>query len=762
MSAQKFKIKGMHCASCAVIIKNNISKMDGVGRVDVNFAAETVRIDFDPQKITLDKINTEIKKLGYKLFPADSDHRGEGNSRAEMGHEAHSGMGVSKSDKEKELLEQKRKVQFVLPFALLIFLLMMWDIASRFLAIPKLLLPMDIYNAVTMVLATIIMFWIGQPFLQGVVRFVRYHAANMDTLIGMGASSAYLYSVIITLFPWVRELLGVPEYTYFDEIIVVIGFVTLGKYLEARSRIKTGEAIEKIVGLQAKTGFVVREGKEVELPISEIRIGDIVIVKPGSKIPVDGQIVEGRSSIDESMVTGESIPADKNPGDMVVGATINRQGNFKFRAVKVGSDTLLAQIIKIVEEAQSSKAPIEALADKVSAVFVPVVLVIAITSFIAWLVFGTLAMGFSSALSFAILSFLGVLVIACPCALGLATPTAIIVGVGKGAEYGILIKNAESLEKLSAIDTVVFDKTGTITKGVPEVTDIIVADEGFNDHEILKYAASVEKLSEHPLAQAVVKKAAGQNISLIQVVDFSAQEGLGVKGIAEGKKVRIRRPGKGDSQEDQILALQKQGKTVIVVEIGEKIAGLIALSDTLKEGAKEAIADLHKKNIKTVMLTGDNYAAADYIAAQTGIDEVIAEVLPQEKAGKIKEFQAQGRKVAMAGDGINDAPALAQADIGIAMATGADVAIESAGIALLHGDIKKISQAIELSRATMVTIKQNLFWAFIYNAVGIPVAAGVLYPIWGIFLNPVFAGLAMGFSDVSVVGSSLRLKAKKL
>jgi len=762
MSVQKFKIKGMHCASCASIIKNNISKLDGVRSADINFAAETAMIDIDPQKVTLEKINLEVEKLGYRLISADDGSRRIEDSSAGMEHKDHSGAMASKIEKEKDLLDQKRKVQFVLPFAVLIFLLMMWDIASRFLAIPKLLLPMETYNAVTMILATIIMFWIGQPFLKGVVRFVRYHVANMDTLIGIGASSAYLYSIIITLFPQIRDLLGVPEYAYFDEIIVVIGFVTLGKYLEARSRIKTGEAIEKLVGLQAKTGLVVREGREMEVLISEIKVGDIVIVKPGAKIPADGQIIEGISSIDESMVTGESIPADKSPGDMVIGATINKQGNFKFRAAKVGSDTLLARIIKIVEEAQGSKAPIEALADKVSAVFVPVVLVIAVTSFIAWLVFGTLAMGFSSAISFAILSFLGVLVIACPCALGLATPTAIIVGVGKGAEYGILIKNAESLEKLSAVDTVVFDKTGTITKGAPEVTDIVAMGDIFTGQEILKYAASVEKLSEHPLAQAVVKKADEQNTALVQVVDFSAQEGLGVKGIAEGKNVRIRRPGKGDSREDQILALQKQGKTVIVVEIGEKAAGLIALSDTLKEGAKEAIANLHKKNIKTVMLTGDNYAAARYIAAQVGIDEVIAEVLPQEKAGEIKEFQAQGRKVAMAGDGINDAPALAQADVGIAMATGADVAIESAGIALLHSDIKKISQAIELSRATMATIKQNLFWAFAYNAVGIPVAAGVLYPIWGIFLNPVFAGLAMGFSDVSVVASSLRLKAKRL
>jgi Cu2+-exporting ATPase/Cu+-exporting ATPase len=403
MSIQKFKIKGMDCASCAAIIKDNISKLEGVESLDINFASETARMDFDRQKISLDKINNEVGKLGYEFFPIDNESRGgSGNGHAGMGHEGTKG---SKADEKKRLLEQKRKVQFVLPPAVLIFLLMMWDIASQFLGTPKLVLPLGIYNAITMILATIIIFWVGQPFLNGVVRFVRYRVANMDTLIGIGASSAYLYSMIITLFPRARELLGVPEYAYFDEIIVVIGFVTLGKYLEARSKKKTGEAIEKLVGLQAKTGLVVREGREMELPISEIKVGDVVIAKPGTKIPVDGQIIEGRSSIDESMVTGESIPVDKKPGDTVVGATINKQGNIKIKASKVGSDTLLARIIKIVEEAQDSKAPIQALADKVSAVFVPAVLVIAVISFISWLIFGTMAMGASSALSFAILSF---------------------------------------------------------------------------------------------------------------------------------------------------------------------------------------------------------------------------------------------------------------------------------------------------------------------------------------------------------------------
>ena len=570
-----------------------------------------------------------------------------------------------------------------------------------------------------------------------------------------------MYSIAITLFPAVRQALGVDGFTYFDVTIVVIGFVTLGKYMEARSKIKTGQALEKLATLQAKTAMVVRDGKESEIAIEEVKIGDIVVAKPGTKIPVDGIIVEGRSSVDESMITGEPVPADKKAGDAVVGATINKQGNIRFRATKIGADTMLAQIIKMVQEAQGSKAPIQDLADRVAAVFVPSVLGIAIMTFVLWLLLGIDTIGLSAALAHAILSFVGVLVIACPCALGLATPTAIIVGVGKGAEYGILIKNAESLETLSSIDTVVFDKTGTITKGQPEVTDIIVTNKDLNEDDILRYASSLEKFSEHPLAKAIVKIATGRNISPLSANDFAAMEGVGVRGTIDGKDVRVRKPSEADANYE-LLKLQELGKTVVTVTVDGKAAGSIALSDTLKDGAKEAISTLQRRNIGTVILTGDNFHAASYIAKLAGIDRVIAQVLPNQKADKIQELQASGKIVAMVGDGINDAPALAVADVGIAMATGTDVAIESAGVALLGGDIKKVPQAVELARATMRTVRQNLFWAFIYNLVGIPIAAGVLYPIWGITLNPVFAGLAMAFSSVSVVSNSLRLRTKRL
>ncbi|HQA96134.1 MAG TPA: copper-translocating P-type ATPase, partial [Candidatus Colwellbacteria bacterium] len=570
-----------------------------------------------------------------------------------------------------------------------------------------------------------------------------------------------IYSAIVVLLPRIRTILELPETTYFDVTIVVIGFVSLGKYLEAQSRLKTGEAVEKLLGLQAKTALVLREGEEKEVPIAEVMVGDIVIVKPGEKIPVDGKIIEGKTSIDESMITGEPLPIDKFVGDLVVGSTVNKQGAFKFKATKVGKDTMLAQIIKMVEEAQGSKAPIQALADRISAVFVPTVLVIAVFSFVGWLAFGIPDLGFSTALSYAILSLVGVLVIACPCALGLATPTAIIVGVGKGAEYGILVKNAEALEKLSEVDTIVFDKTGTITKGKPEVTDVEVLDNTLKTDDILKYAGSAEKKSEHPLAKAIVAEALRRKISLVESSEFQALEGVGIKATVQGKNIYIHKPDK-TNRDDRLLRLERQGKTAAVVEIDNRRSGIIALSDTLKPEAKEAINRIHGQGIKTMMMTGDNMETAKYIAGQIGIDEVMADVLPGEKAQRIKDLQSKGRKVAMAGDGINDAPALAQADVGIAMATGTDVAIESSGITLLHGDIKKLAEALELSRQTIKTVKQNLFWAFIYNVIGIPVAAGLLYPFWGIVLNPIFAGLAMAGSSVSVVMNSLRLKARKL
>ena len=757
MAKQIFNIKGMHCAACAANIERIVSQIDGVKSISVNFASETALIDFDQKIATFADISETVEKMGYSLFPAHLGGVGESAGVALVA------PATLKEEKEKELAEQKKNVQFAFPLAVFVFLLMMWEMATgMFNSLPQFSVPMDIYNPVMMVLATVVLFWIGQPFLRGIGRFVRYGAADMDTLIGIGSLSAYAYSTLITLFPAIGSALRLTDVTYFDTTIVVIGFVTLGKYLEARSKVKTGEAIEKLLKLQAKTALVFREGEEKEIAASEVVVGDIVIVKPGAKVPVDGTIIEGQSSIDESMITGEPIPADKKTGDAVTGGTQNLHGNFRFKAARVGSDTVLAQIVQTVEEAQGSKAPIQALADRISAVFVPVILGISVASFALWLVLGIPVLGFSLVLSFAIKSFVGVLVIACPCALGLATPTAMIVGVGKGAENGILIKSADSLQKLASIDTVVFDKTGTITMGKPRVTDVVVMSDDFSERDVLQYAASLEKLSEHPLAAAVVRKSEEQNIEPLPVGDFISLEGFGVKGWINGMSMSARKPERTDGGDKNLQALLEQGKTIIVVEISEKTAGLIALSDAPKPEAKEAIAGLKKLGIKTVMLTGDNRLAAEYIARQVGIDEVIAEVLPKEKANHIKDLQGRGKKGAMVGDGINDAPALAQADVGIAMATGTDIALESAGIALLAGDINKISRAVVLARATMNTVKQNLFWAFIYNLVGVPVAAGALYPLWGITLNPVFAGLAMAFSSVSVVSNSLRLKSKKL
>ena len=749
MTSRTYSVKGMHCASCAAIITKKLSKVEGISEVNVNLATEKAKLEFYSTALSAEAVNDLIGKYGYTFSAEQTEERGNALHL--------------KEEKEKELQEQLKKVRFALPVALLVFILMMWDTGSMFFSfIPNMPISMELFNLVSMVIATYMVFWIGTPFLHGISMYVKSGAASMDTLIGIGTLTAYLYSAVVTLIPSVRELLQIPNYTYFDVTIVVIGFVLLGKYLEARSKMKTGEAIEKLIGLQAKSALVIREGKEIEIAIEEVRTGDAVIVKPGGKIPVDGMITQGYSSLDESMVTGESIPVDKAVGDQVIGGTINKQGSFTFTASKVGSETLLARIIRMVEDAQGSKAPIQNMADKIAGIFVPVVLLLALATFIIWLTVGTYFLGFSIALPFAISGLIGILVIACPCALGLATPTAIIVGIGKGAEYGILIRNAESLEKLSSVDTVVFDKTGTLTTGNPQVSDIIALDSESSAASLLQLAASVENCSEHPLAQAIVTEAKEQQITLSDTSAFEAFEGIGVSAVIDTIAVRVRKPVETEKNITEVQRVQKEGKSVVIVEINGICAGLIALSDTVKEDAERAVDALLKKGVRVIMLTGDNRLAADFMARQVGIDEVIAEVLPQEKAIKVKELQAKGRKVAMVGDGINDAPALAQADVGIAMATGTDVAIESAGITLLKGDIRKVAQAITLSRATMRVIRQNLFWAFIYNIIGIPLAAGALYPLWGIVLNPVFSGLAMAGSSVSVVSNSLRLKRKKL
>jgi Cu2+-exporting ATPase/Cu+-exporting ATPase len=752
MTTQILKVKGMHCASCASIITKKLSAMPHVKSVSVNYGNEKAKIDYDDAHISIDSMNDEISKLGYSFVSE--------NNQAKSGHD----HALMKAD---ELDELRNKTSFIIPVTITVFALMMWDILARTTAwMPNLPIPMALFNTISMVVATVALFWVGKPYLLGVTRFIRHRVANMDTLIGLGTLVAYTYSILITLLPSLGTLLRVPEYTYFDVTIVVIGFITLGKYLEARSKKKTGDAIEKLLNLQAKTALVIRNGKEMEVKIDEVVHGDRIIIKPGSKIPVDGLVLEGSSFVDESMVTGEPIAVEKKIGDSVVAGTINTSGSFIFEAKKVGKETLLSQIIKMVEDAQGSKAPIEALADKISGIFVPIVLIIAFVSLIIWLTIGSQFIGFSQSMSLGILSFVSILVIACPCALGLATPTAIIVGVGKGARNGILIKDAASLEHLHKVDTVVVDKTGTITIGKPTVVNIHNKSK-LSDDDFIRIIATLESKSEHPIAHAVTQYAQSKNISLSNTSSFSIIQGKGLKGIVDGTEYFI-----GNAQlmgelkisfdRNQLEQYTSEGKTPVLISTEDNFLGFVMVADEVKKESKDAVASLHKLGIKVVMLTGDDEKAAKYIASQVGIDEVIAHVLPQDKMDKIKALQAQGKIVAMAGDGVNDAPALAQANVGIAMGTGTDVAIESAGITLLHGDISKLVKAIKLSKITMRGIKQNLFWAFIYNIVGIPLAAGLFYPIFGWLLNPIFAGFAMAMSSVSVVSNSLRIKAKKL
>ena len=752
MTTQILKVKGMHCASCASIITKKLSAMPHVKSVSVNYGNEKAKIDYDDAHTSIDSMNDEISKLGYSFVSE--------NNQAKSSHD----HALMKAD---ELDELRNKTSFIIPVTITVFALMMWDILARTTAwMPNLPIPMALFNTISMVVATVALFWVGKPYLLGVARFIRHRVANMDTLIGLGTLVAYTYSILITLLPSLGTLLRVPEYTYFDVTIVVIGFITLGKYLEARSKKKTGDAIEKLLNLQAKTALVIRNGKEVEVKIDEVVHGDRIIIKPGSKIPVDGLVLEGSSFVDESMVTGEPIAVEKKIGDSVVAGTINTSGSFIFEAKKVGKETLLSQIIKMVEDAQGSKAPIEALADKMSGIFVPIVLIIAFVSLIVWLGVGSQFIGFSQSVSLGILSFVSILVIACPCALGLATPTAIIVGVGKGARNGILIKDAASLEHLHKVDTVVVDKTGTITLGKPTVVDIHNESKLSND-DFIRIIASLESKSEHPIAHAITQYAHDKNISLAKALNFSIIQGKGLKGVVDDTEYFI-----GNAQlmselkisfnQNQLDQYASQGKTPVLISTKDNFLGFVMVADEVKKESKDAVASLHKLEIKVVMLTGDEEKTAKYIASQVGIDEVIAHVLPQDKMDKIKALQAQGKIVAMAGDGVNDAPALAQANVGIAMGTGTDVAIESAGITLLHGDISKLVKAIKLSKITMRGIKQNLFWAFIYNIIGIPLAAGLFYPIFGWLLNPIFAGFAMAMSSVSVVSNSLRIKAKKL
>lgn len=760
---QTFKIKGMHCASCAGIIEKTFKKTEGVHSAEVNYGTETAKVSFDESKTNPHELSGKIEKLGYSL---DIPSAEEMNMSPED-HASHLGLNQSKKEKLAEVTDMRTKVISAIPLAIFAALVMGWDILAQYGVVGEMsYIIKEFIHHLLPILATYILFVVGKPYLLGFYRFLRYGKANMDTLIGIGTTAAFLYSFAVTAFEEaLRPFINV-DYQYYDVTIVVITFIALGKYLEARSKIKTGDAIEKLLNLQAKTALVIRDGKEIEISVNDVKHGDFLIVKPGAKIPVDGVIADGSSFVDESMVTGEPMPAQKKIGDSVVAGTMNTSGSFTFKATKVGSETLLAQIIKMVEDAQGSKAPIQALADKISSIFVPIVLVIAFLTLGTWLIVGSQYLGFSQALSFGLVSFVGILVIACPCALGLATPTAIIVGVGKGAKEGILIKDAATLEKLHKVNTVVVDKTGTITKGKPTLVDIQNLSD-IKDNELVSILASLEKKSEHPIAHAIVNYAQNKNLATADVSNFEGIQGKGLKGSINGNEyfvgnVKLIKDLGIAFDASQVEQFTAQGKTPVILATKEKVLGFVMVADEIKAESKQAIADLHKLGIKIVMLTGDDEKAAKHIASLVGIDDVVAHVLPQDKLAKIKELQSQGKVVAMAGDGVNDAPALAQADVGIAMGTGTDVAIESAGITLLGGDISKLVKAIKLSKMTMRGIKQNLFWAFIYNIVGIPLAAGLFYPIFGWLLNPVFAGLAMAFSSVSVVSNSLRIKAKKL
>lgn len=754
MATQTFKIKGMHCASCAGIIEKTFKKTPGVESVEVNYATETAKVAITDGTTTAHHLSKQIEPLGYSLIiPED--------------HSKHSGAGQNKNEKLAEIADMKTKVISIIPLALFSIFVMGWDILAQFnRVVPPTYTLKEFFHHLLPVFATYSLFVVGKPYLLGLYRFIRHGAANMDTLIGLGTVAAFLYSFAVSAFEDVLKPFINVEHTYYDVTVVVIAFITLGKYLEVRSKLKTGDAIEKLLNLQSKTALIIRDGKEMEMPVEHVVVGDVLIVKPAGKIPVDGIVIDGSSFVDEALITGEPMPVEKQAGDVVIAGTINTSGTFTFRATKVGSETMLAHIVKMVSDAQGSKAPIQALADKISAVFVPIVLVLAVITLVIWLAVGTQYLGFSQALSFGLTSFVGILVIACPCALGLATPTAIIVGVGKGAKEGILIKDAATLEKLYKATVLVVDKTGTITKGKPEFISLTNFS-GKSDTELVAILASLEQKSEHPIAHAIVSYAAKNKIDLQPVTDFLALKGKGLQGTVAGTQyyagnlALVRELGLSFDA-TTIDEATRAGKTPIILATRTAVLAVSLVADAIKPEAVAAVAALHKLGLTIIMLTGDTKNTATYIAQQAGIDEVIAEASPEIKREKIRELQSRGIVVAMAGDGVNDAPALAQADVGIAMATGTDVAIESAGITLLHGDISKIVKAIRLSKMTMTGIKQNLFWAFFYNIVGIPLAAGLFYPIFGWLLNPVFAGLAMALSSVSVVGNSLRIKTKNL
>ncbi|MEI2391570.1 heavy metal translocating P-type ATPase [Priestia megaterium] len=729
----EFAITGMTCAACSTRIEKGLNKLEGVTKASVNLALETASVEYSPSQIAPQDITQRVEKLGYGAKLKSEEKEEE------------------QSYREKELSKQKGKFWF----AFILSVPLLWAMVSHFTFTSFIPLPHMLMNPwVQLALATPVQFVVGKQFYVGASKALRNKSANMDVLVALGTSAAYFYSLYSSL-----KSLGSSAHTnqlYYETSAILITLILLGKLFEANAKGRSSEAIKKMMGLQAKTAVVIRDGAEVEIPVEEVQKGEVVFIKPGEKVPVDGEIIEGQSALDESMLTGESVPVDKNIGDKVIGATLNKNGFLKIKATNVGRETALAQIIKVVEEAQGSKAPIQRLADYISGIFVPIVVGIALLTFFVWYIW--IAPGeFAPALE----KLIAVLVIACPCALGLATPTSIMAGSGRAAEYGILFKGGEHLEATHKIDTILLDKTGTVTNGTPELTDVRIA-QGYEENELLQLVASAERLSEHPLAQALVAGIKNKGIEIQDPLSFEAIPGYGVKATVQKRELLVgtrklmnQHKVNIDTALEEMTNLEREGKTAMLVALDGKYAGMLAVADTIKATSKEAVSRLKEMGLEVMMITGDNRQTAQAIAMQAGIEHVIAEVLPEGKAEEVKKLQQQGKKVAMVGDGINDAPALALADIGMAIGTGTDVAMEAADITLMRGDLMSIADAIEMSRKTISNIKQNLFWAMGYNTLGIPIAAVGLLAPW-------VAGAAMAFSSVSVVLNALRLQRVRL